>query len=57
VSSHLLSEIEQIADHIGVIHHGRLVYQGELARLRARQDGTLEDIFLAMLEDSDGTSA
>jgi ABC-2 type transport system ATP-binding protein len=34
VSSHLLPEIEQICDHVGVMSHGRLVFQGSLASLR-----------------------
>ena len=33
VSSHLLSEIEQMADTIGIISHGHLVYQGPLSAL------------------------
>ncbi len=37
LSSHLLGEIEQTATHIGVIHEGRLVLEGELARLKADQ--------------------
>lgn len=31
VSSHLLAEVEQIADHVGLMHRGRLLAQGELA--------------------------
>ena len=34
LSSHLLGEIEQIATHVGVIHQGRLVLEGELAALK-----------------------
>jgi ABC-2 type transport system ATP-binding protein len=34
VSSHLLPEIEQVCDHVGVMSHGRLVFQGSLASLR-----------------------
>ena len=34
LSSHLLGEIEQIATHVGVIHQGRLVMEGELAALK-----------------------
>ncbi|WP_139738453.1 ABC transporter ATP-binding protein [Actinomyces wuliandei] len=34
VSSHLLSEIEQMADTIGIITQGHLVYQGPLSALR-----------------------
>ncbi len=42
VSSHLLSEVEQVADHIGVLHDGRLRYQGALAALRASLRSTLD---------------
>jgi ABC-2 type transport system ATP-binding protein len=35
LSSHLLGEIEQIATHVGVIHQGRLVLEGELSVLKA----------------------
>jgi ABC-2 type transport system ATP-binding protein len=37
LSSHLLSEVEQIADHIGVINRGQLVFQGEIGNLRRGQ--------------------
>jgi len=37
LSSHLLSEVEQIADHIGVINRGQLVFQGEICNLRRCQ--------------------
>ena len=36
LSTHLLSEVEQICSHVGVMHLGRLVAQGPLAELRAR---------------------
>ena len=49
VSSHLLSEVERIADDVGIIAHGRMKYQGELARLEQAAHGeSLEDIFLGM---------
>lgn len=35
VSSHLLSEIDQMADHVGIIRQGRLVYQDTLESLHA----------------------
>ncbi len=35
LSSHLLGEIEQIASHVGIIHAGKLVLEGELAQLKA----------------------
>jgi ABC-2 type transport system ATP-binding protein len=36
VSSHLLSEVELVATHVGVLHEGRLRFQGHLEQLRAR---------------------
>ncbi len=35
VSSHLLSEIDQMADHVGIIRKGELVYQDTLKSLHA----------------------
>jgi ABC-2 type transport system ATP-binding protein len=34
VSSHLLSEVEQLCDHVGVMREGRLVAQGPLSELQ-----------------------
>jgi ABC-type multidrug transport system ATPase subunit len=41
LSSHLLSEVEQIASHIGIIHEGRLLFQGTLEELQAKQQTAL----------------
>ncbi|MEP6560399.1 MAG: ABC transporter ATP-binding protein [Nakamurella sp.] len=41
VSSHLLSELEQVADHLVVIRSGRLVFQGTVADLIARRPPTI----------------
>jgi lantibiotic transport system ATP-binding protein len=38
LSSHLLSEVEQLCSHVGVMSVGRLVWQGRLAELRAQQE-------------------
>jgi len=35
LSSHLLSEIEQVCSHVGVMHRGKLLMQGTLEDLRA----------------------
>ncbi|GFN34844.1 ABC transporter ATP-binding protein [Tepidimicrobium xylanilyticum] len=34
ISSHILSEIELIADHVGIIHRGNLLFQGTLEELK-----------------------
>jgi lantibiotic transport system ATP-binding protein len=41
LSSHLLSEVEQIATHIGIIHEGRLLFQGPLHELQTKQQSQL----------------
>ena len=37
VSSHVLSEVQQLVDQVVILHHGRLVRQGTLAELADRQ--------------------
>ena len=41
LSSHLLAEVEQIADHIGIIHESKLLFQGTLAELQQKQQTEL----------------
>lgn len=56
VSSHLLSEIELMADNIGILNHGRLLFEGTLDGLKfnAAAQGyptdNLEDTFLALID-------
>lgn len=49
VSSHLLSEVEQIATHVGILHTGRLSVQGRLSDLLA---GQTREIDLATSNDA-----
>ena len=42
LSSHLLSEVEQVATHIGIINQGRMLFQGTLDDLHARRRETGE---------------
>ena len=47
ISSHLLSEIDQIVDDIGIIANGKMMYQGALGLLHETDNSkTLEQIFL-----------
>ena len=50
VSSHQLSEMQQMADEAVVIHQGRLLRQASLAELTAGGTRTLEDAFLDMTD-------
>jgi ABC-2 type transport system ATP-binding protein len=36
ISSHILSELEEICDHVGIIEHGRLVFSGTIEEIRPR---------------------
>jgi lantibiotic transport system ATP-binding protein len=53
ISSHLLAEIEKVATHVGVIHHGSLLFQGTLDALMQMQEQTSAHV----LETSDNTHA
>lgn len=56
VSSHLLSEIELMADTIGILNHGHLLFEGTLDQLRSHAVSMmlptehLEDTFLALID-------
>lgn len=56
VSSHLLSEVELMADNIGILNHGHLLFEGTLeqlkfnAALQGYPTDNLEDTFLAMID-------
>ena len=56
VSSHLLSEIELMADTIGILNHGHLLFEGTLDQFKfgAASKGypadNLEDTFLALID-------
>ena len=54
ISSHMLSEIELMADDIGILNHGNLLFEGSLKDLRhsagKAESTNLEDVFLTMVE-------
>ena len=47
ISSHLLSEVEQMADYVGIINKGSLIFEGPLSKLE-KNDASLEEVFLEM---------
>ncbi|MBN3522669.1 ABC transporter ATP-binding protein [Paenibacillus apiarius] len=42
ISSHILTEVEQLADHIGIVHQGKLLEEISFAELRRRNRKFLE---------------
>jgi ABC-2 type transport system ATP-binding protein len=47
-STHTLSIAEELADRIGIIHKGELIFVGTLDEMKqaVKRDGKLEDLFL-----------
>ena len=60
VSSHLLSEIELMADNIGILNHGNLLFEGTIDALnktvaeQGYSTNNLEDTFLALIDADNG---
>ena len=51
ISSHLLSEVEKVATHFGIIHKGHLLFQGTAAALQQFKSG--EEKFEVEVADAD----
>jgi sodium transport system ATP-binding protein len=50
-STHVMSEVEKLCDHIGIIHNGKLLAEGTLPDLRARYGiHDLEALFMKVVE-------
>ncbi len=56
MSTHSLGIIEDVADRIGIIHHGELLHTGTLSDIKALSEtpGSLEDVFLELTEGENG---
>ena len=50
ISSHLLSEIEQVADRVGVIANGTVVQEAEMANIRKQHPSDMEDYFISLIQ-------
>jgi ABC-2 type transport system ATP-binding protein len=48
VSSHILAEVERMATHVGIIHHGKMKFQGTLHELHQLQ---VKESFLTLETD------
>ncbi len=49
LSSHILSEIEHVADKVGVIIDGRILCESSLAQIKVEYKGSLEDYFFNLM--------
>ena len=48
ISSHIVSEIESIADTIGILHHGKLIDEIPMDSLRKKQQSTIAMVAVAV---------
>jgi sodium transport system ATP-binding protein len=52
LSTHMMEEAERLCDRVAIIAGGRIRAEGDLAALKAETGKDLEDIFMAMVEQS-----
>ena len=53
LSSHILADLDEICDRIGILHNGTLAYDGTPAELKQLADtSSLEHAFLGIIEDA-----
>jgi ABC-2 type transport system ATP-binding protein len=55
LSTHQLSVAEEVADRVGIIHHGKLIALGTVSDLRsqAQEEGALEKVFLSLIDQEE----
>lgn len=51
-SSHILSDVQDVCSHVGIIHHGRLIAQGPLDHLLAGRDSLAVTVVLGDHRDA-----
>ncbi|MGG0823827.1 ATP-binding cassette domain-containing protein [Paenibacillus turicensis] len=54
ISSHIISELEQVADVVGIISNGALLQEADLSQVRAQYSGGLEQYFMTMVSENSG---
>lgn len=56
-STHVMGEAEEVADRVGFLHRGRLVYEGSKEEALALGEGSLERAFVRQVRGLDGGGA
>ena len=54
MSTHSLDIAEEIAERVGIIHRGKLIFEGQVSELHEDSTRDLEDVFLEMTSEDDG---
>ena len=51
-STHVMSEAEEVADRVGFLHQGHLVYEGSMEEALAMGEGSLEKAFIRKVKEA-----
>ena len=57
MSTHSLSIAEEVASRVGILNHGKLIFEGELDDLHDRATRDLEEVFLEMTAEEEAEAA
>jgi sodium transport system ATP-binding protein len=52
LSTHIMSEVQRLADRVGIIHQGELKFYGTLSMLREQFGDNLEDAFITIVTEN-----
>lgn len=52
LSTHIMAEVEKLCDRVGIIHAGRLLFDGTIAELRERCGADLDEAFVQLIGET-----
>lgn len=52
-STHIMSEVTRLCDHVGVIHNGELFYSGTIGELRKSHGEDMEEAFIKIVGEAE----
>jgi len=51
-STHIMSEVERLCDHVAIVHHGKIAAEGTVSELQSQtQESAMEKIFLKIVNE------
>ncbi len=53
LSTHVMSEVQRLCDRVGIIHRGKLRFDGNLEELASQYGDDLEDAFVKVIEEDE----
>jgi sodium transport system ATP-binding protein len=53
LSTHIMSEVEKLCDDVAILHRGRILLQGPVAEVKAREGvASIEDLFFSLVQEA-----